>query len=44
MQPGGVNFLFADGSLHFIKESINVQAWRALATQNMGENISSDSN
>ncbi len=43
MHPGGVNFLFTDGSVHFIKASINVLAWRALATRNMGEIISSDS-
>jgi prepilin-type N-terminal cleavage/methylation domain-containing protein/prepilin-type processing-associated H-X9-DG protein len=43
MHPGGVNFLFADGSVHFIKGSINVVAWRALATRNFGEIISADS-
>jgi prepilin-type processing-associated H-X9-DG protein len=31
--PGGVNFLFADGSVHFIKQSINTAPWRALATR-----------
>jgi prepilin-type N-terminal cleavage/methylation domain-containing protein/prepilin-type processing-associated H-X9-DG protein len=43
MHPGGVNFLFADGSVHFLKGSINVMAWRALATRGYGEIISSDS-
>ena len=43
MHPGGVNFLFTDGSVHFIKASINVYAWRGLATRNMGEIISPDS-
>ena len=43
MHPGGINFLFADGSVHFLKASINVLAWRGLATRNMGEIISSDS-
>ncbi len=31
--PGGANFLFADGSVHFLKTSINIQPWRALATR-----------
>ena len=43
MHPGGVNFLFTDGSVHFIKASISVYAWRGLATRNMGEIISADS-
>ncbi len=41
--PGGVNFLFADGSVHFIKSSINPTPYRALATRALGEAISADS-
>ena len=41
--PGGVNFLFADGSVHFLKDSINPATWRALATRAGAEVISSDS-
>jgi prepilin-type N-terminal cleavage/methylation domain-containing protein/prepilin-type processing-associated H-X9-DG protein len=41
--PGGANFLFADGSVHFLKSSINPIPWRALATRNYGEAISADS-
>jgi prepilin-type N-terminal cleavage/methylation domain-containing protein/prepilin-type processing-associated H-X9-DG protein len=41
--PGGVNALFADGSVHWIKNSVNYQAWRALGTLAGGEVISSDS-
>ncbi len=41
--PGGVNILFADGSVHFIKNSINVVTWRNLGTCAGGEVISSDS-
>jgi prepilin-type N-terminal cleavage/methylation domain-containing protein/prepilin-type processing-associated H-X9-DG protein len=43
MHPGGANFIFADGSVHFLKSSINPIPWRALATRNWGEVISSDS-
>ena len=43
MHPGGANLLFADGSVHFLKSSINVRSWRAMATRNFGEIISSDS-
>ncbi len=39
---GGVNFLAGDGSVKFVKNSINVQTWRALATRNGGEVISGD--
>ncbi len=41
--PGGTNVLFADGSVHFLKESINIQAYWSLATKAGGEVISSDS-
>ncbi len=40
--PGGVNTLFGDGSVHFMKNSINPQTWNALASINGGEVISSD--
>ena len=41
--PGGVNVLFGDGSVHFVKESINIQMWWALGTRAGGEVVSSDS-
>ncbi len=40
--PGGVNLLSGDGSVKFIKDSINLQTWRALGTRAGGEVISSD--
>jgi prepilin-type N-terminal cleavage/methylation domain-containing protein/prepilin-type processing-associated H-X9-DG protein len=40
--PGGVNALFCDGSVRFIKDSINWMTWRALGTIASGEVISSD--
>jgi prepilin-type N-terminal cleavage/methylation domain-containing protein/prepilin-type processing-associated H-X9-DG protein len=41
--PGGVNALFGDGSVRFIKDSINWQTWRALGSIAGGEVISADS-
>ncbi len=41
--PGGFNALFADGSVRFIKKSINELVWRALITRAGGEVVSSDS-
>jgi len=41
--PGGTNMLFGDGSVKFIKDSVNLQTYRALGTRNGGEVISSDS-
>jgi prepilin-type N-terminal cleavage/methylation domain-containing protein/prepilin-type processing-associated H-X9-DG protein len=35
--PGGVNTLFADGSVHFIGDNIALTTWRALGTMNGGE-------
>ncbi len=39
---GGVNVCFADGSVKFIKNSINLQTWWALGSRNLSEAISSD--
>jgi len=41
--PGGVNVAFMDGSVHFIKNTINLSTWWALGTRGRGEIISSDS-
>lgn len=40
--PGGVNVLAADGSVRFVKSSIDPAAWRAFGTRNLGEPISDD--
>lgn len=41
--PGGINILIGDGSVRFLKNSVNHSAWVALKTINAGEVISSDS-
>jgi prepilin-type N-terminal cleavage/methylation domain-containing protein/prepilin-type processing-associated H-X9-DG protein len=41
--PGGVNTCFLDGSVRFIKESVNNQTWWALATKAGGEVIDASS-
>jgi prepilin-type N-terminal cleavage/methylation domain-containing protein/prepilin-type processing-associated H-X9-DG protein len=41
--PGGVNALMADGSVRFIKNSINQTTWWAMGTRAGGEVISADS-
>ncbi len=41
--PGGVNVLFADGSVRGIKDSISVNVWRAIGTRSGGEAVSADS-
>jgi len=38
--PGGVNVLFLDGSVHFVKQTINRSTWRALGTRSGQEVIS----
>ncbi len=41
--PGGVNQLFMDGSVKFIKSSVNYIAYYAISTTSSGEVISADS-
>jgi prepilin-type N-terminal cleavage/methylation domain-containing protein/prepilin-type processing-associated H-X9-DG protein len=43
MHPGGGNFLMCDGSVKFIKNSINMFTYQALSTRGMNEVISADS-
>jgi prepilin-type N-terminal cleavage/methylation domain-containing protein/prepilin-type processing-associated H-X9-DG protein len=40
--PGGVNALFADGSVRFVKNTVDPVTWRALGTINGGEVVSGD--
>jgi len=41
--PGGVNVVFCDGSVKFIKDSISLVTWRALGSRAGGEVVSADS-
>jgi prepilin-type N-terminal cleavage/methylation domain-containing protein/prepilin-type processing-associated H-X9-DG protein len=40
---GGVNVGFLDGSVRFVKDSVNPVTWRAIATRDRGEVVSADS-
>jgi prepilin-type processing-associated H-X9-DG protein/prepilin-type N-terminal cleavage/methylation domain-containing protein len=40
--PGGANFLFADGSVRFIKELVGYRIFQALATRQGSEVVSAD--
>ncbi|KAJ3060292.1 hypothetical protein HK102_009583 [Quaeritorhiza haematococci] len=42
LHPGGCNFLFADGSVRFLKETIDPRVFSFLATRAGGEVVSSD--
>jgi prepilin-type processing-associated H-X9-DG protein len=41
--PGGANFVMGDGSVKFVKQSINPRTFNALGTRDKGEVVSSDS-
>jgi prepilin-type N-terminal cleavage/methylation domain-containing protein/prepilin-type processing-associated H-X9-DG protein len=43
LHPGGANFLFADGSVRFIKEQVGFRIYQSLATRRGGEVLSADS-
>lgn len=40
--PGGVNVLFGDGSVKFVKDSIALNTWRSIGSRNLGEAVSAD--
>jgi prepilin-type processing-associated H-X9-DG protein len=42
LHPGGVNLGMCDGSVRFVKDTINRPMWRALGSMNGGEVLSSD--
>jgi prepilin-type N-terminal cleavage/methylation domain-containing protein/prepilin-type processing-associated H-X9-DG protein len=42
LHPGGVNVLFMDGSVRFVKSSVGYQPWIAIATPDGGETVSAD--
>jgi prepilin-type N-terminal cleavage/methylation domain-containing protein/prepilin-type processing-associated H-X9-DG protein len=40
LHPGGVNVLFGDGAVRYIKDTINLSTWRAIGSRNGGEVVS----
>ncbi|MGC8640957.1 MAG: DUF1559 domain-containing protein [Isosphaeraceae bacterium] len=42
LHPGGANVLMGDGSVRFIKQTINLLSWQALSSRSNGEVISAD--
>ncbi len=40
--PGGVNLLFCDGHVGFVKDTVNPTTWRAISTRAGGEVVSGD--
>ena len=42
LHPGGVNVLFCDGHVAFVRDAVAPSTWRAIATRAGGEVVSSD--
>jgi len=42
LHPGGVNVAFMDGSVRFVKGTVQYQAWYAIATPDNNDTVSSD--
>jgi prepilin-type N-terminal cleavage/methylation domain-containing protein/prepilin-type processing-associated H-X9-DG protein len=42
LHPGGANVLLGDGSVRFVRESVNLLAWQALCSRANGEVVSAD--
>ena len=42
LHPGGCNFVFCDGSVRFVKESVNPNVFSYLSTRAGGEVVSAD--
>jgi prepilin-type N-terminal cleavage/methylation domain-containing protein/prepilin-type processing-associated H-X9-DG protein len=42
LHPGGANVLMGDGSVRFIKQSINLLTWQAISSRGNGEVVSAD--
>ncbi len=42
LHPGGVNTLFGDGRVAFVKNSVSATVWRGIATRAGGEAVSGD--
>jgi len=43
LHPGGVNVCMTDGSVRFIKDTVNQVTWWAIGSRNGGEVVSADS-
>ena len=39
--PGGVNMILGDGSVHFVKDHIEPETWRAISTRSDAEVVGS---
>jgi prepilin-type N-terminal cleavage/methylation domain-containing protein/prepilin-type processing-associated H-X9-DG protein len=42
LHPGGANVLMGDGSVRFVRQTINLISWQALSSRSSGEVISAD--